>query len=46
MCNECKCGREGTEEGHVCPYATDIDCDYETLCNCCEACQEACADDI
>jgi len=28
---------------HTCPYAVDIHDDYESKCNCCEACQYQCA---
>jgi len=50
--NECKCGKEGTEELHYCPYALDIGDEYElpeeerTLCNCCSDCENECAMDI
>lgn len=44
--NECKCGKEGTEELHTCPFAVEIGCDEETLCNCCEFCESCCADEI
>ena len=43
--NVCKCGNPGTEE-HPCPYATDIDNDKESMCNCCENCEHECAQDI
>jgi hypothetical protein len=35
----------GTEP-HVCPYRAEIGDDVETLCLCCEACEQECADDI
>lgn len=34
------------EELHPCPYLEDAEGDSETLCNCCESCQNNCADDI
>ena len=47
MCgNECKCGKEGTDYLHTCPYAEDVDGDDESVCNCCAECENACADDI
>lgn len=44
--NECKCGAEGTEEYHPCPYSQDVDGDNSDTCNCCDDCQNACADEI
>ncbi len=44
--DECnRCGEPGNQP-HVCPYASDVDGDDETLCNCCDECTEACEDDI
>jgi hypothetical protein len=40
-----KCGNEATE-GHVCPYAAEINDDTETLCKCCDECVDECAWDI
>lgn len=37
---------DGAEEPHICPYASDIHGDFETLCTCCELCQRQCAMDI
>ena len=28
---------------HTCPYQEDINDDKETLCNCCEQCEDMCA---
>ena len=39
------CGNDGTE-AHTCPYAEEINDDYETSCNCCEDCAGECADNI
>jgi hypothetical protein len=41
----CKGKKPGTPD-HSCPYAEEINDDHETLCNCCDACQQECADDI
>lgn len=41
-----KCNINSAEEPHTCPYKKDIHNDQETLCNCCESCQDECADDI
>lgn len=35
-----------SQEPHTCPYASDIHDDNETLCNCCEACEYECCQDI
>lgn len=48
---EGKCGaRDGcqnpAEEDHTCPYAEEINEDYESLCNCCSDCAHECAMDI
>tara|TARA_R100001244_G_C5153594_1_gene130071 strand:+ start:484 stop:627 length:144 start_codon:yes stop_codon:yes gene_type:complete len=43
--NKCKCGEDGRGK-HTCPYAEDIGGDYETLCNCCDECQDQCCMDI
>ena len=42
----CKCGKNPAEHPHTCPYQTDINDNYETLCNCCLECQCECAMDI
>jgi len=41
----CTCNEEHIEE-HTCPYAEEINNDYETLCRCCEYCQDQCRMDI
>lgn len=43
--DKCGCGAEESEE-HVCPYLEDIGGDSKTLCNCCELCEQNCAEDI
>jgi hypothetical protein len=42
----CKCGVNQATEPHTCPYAEDINEDYETKCTCCESCEQECAMDI
>lgn len=34
------------QEPHGCPYAEEINDDFTTKCNCCEACTHECAMDI
>lgn len=41
-----RCGGNGTEELHSCPYACDINDDDTPCCNCCEDCRYECAMDI
>lgn len=31
---------------HVCPFAKEVDMDDKTLCNCCNYCEDLCADEI
>lgn len=39
--------RQLKADPHVCPYAEDIDGNYDpNYCTCCDACTEDCADDI
>ncbi len=40
-----RCGSPGLPP-HSCPYQSDINGDYETLCGCCEGCMDQCAMDI
>lgn len=42
----CKCGRSEGADPHSCPYRAEIYDDYDTRCNCCEACAHECAMDI
>ncbi len=41
----CTCDRD-TQEDHTCPFAAEIHNDSDTLCNCCNYCEQQCADDI
>lgn len=49
---ECKncCGRGDCKnpaaEDHTCPFAEEINGDFESLCNCCDDCAYECAMDI
>ena len=43
-CPKCKVGT--AIEDHTCPYASEINDDNESLCDCCEDCIGNCADDI
>lgn len=31
---------------HTCPFLSDVHEDRETLCDCCDFCEEVCADEI
>jgi hypothetical protein len=41
----CGCGNKADPD-HPCPYASDIDNDDTTMCNCCSNCSQECANDI
>jgi len=41
----CECGST-SEDLHTCPFAEDINGDYESLCNCCSECTRECMMDI
>jgi hypothetical protein len=45
-----KCSRDGCNNAaqpeHHCPYKAEINDDMESTCDCCETCQQDCADDI
>lgn len=43
-CNKCKTYPAAGE--HTCPYQRDVNNDDETLCNCCDECEQQCAADI
>jgi len=43
ICERCK--GAGCDP-HLCPYASEINDDHETLCTCCEDCEHECAMDI
>ena len=44
---KCKaCEKNEGKPLHICPYKAEIECDEETLCNCCDDCAHECADDI
>jgi len=43
---KCKCSVNDAQPDHTCPYRQDINDDNKTLCNCCDSCQQNCADDI
>ena len=42
---KCVCGRGEAQEPHTCPYNIDVH-DDETLCNCCESCEDACSMEV
>lgn len=41
-----KCSKAPAEPDHECPYRGEIDGDYDTLCDCCDACRGQCSDDV
>lgn len=41
----CKCGGAATPL-HACPHAEELHGDGQPICNCCETCAQACADDV
>jgi hypothetical protein len=41
----CNCAG-ATEDLHTCPFKTEIHDDHETLCDCCDYCQEQCRYEI
>lgn len=43
---ECRSCHNPAEEPHTCPYKTEINDDYESLCNCCSECEQECRWDI
>lgn len=42
---KCKCGNRGLKL-HACPYDEDLHDDKRPTCNCCKACQDACAREL
>jgi hypothetical protein len=44
--NNCRQCGTFVEPSHGCPYAEDVNGDYEFQCNCCESCTSLCADEI
>lgn len=43
-CSSCK--HEDALPEHTCPFQEEIRDDYTTKCDCCEACQANCRDEI
>ena len=48
MSNICdRCGGEGSEEAHPCPFEEEINDDHNPeYCTCCDDCTQGCKDDI
>lgn len=44
VCESCKGPTDPVK--YTCPYQEDVNGNYETLCNCCDSCQQNCIDDI
>ncbi|KKL16607.1 hypothetical protein LCGC14_2493840 [marine sediment metagenome] len=40
-----ECSNEAEPE-HTCPFAEEVNGDYERMCECCAECTEACAESI
>ncbi len=40
------CNKNKAEKPHICPFSQEIYGDDKTLCNCCDACQDRCAQEI
>ena len=41
-----RCHTNDAADEHTCPYATEINGDYESLCDCCDDCKNECCMDI
>ncbi len=39
-----KCQKADACDPHLCPYQQDINDDQESMCNCCEDCEQDCSD--
>lgn len=47
MCSGGFCkGKNAATEPHTCPFAEEINDDYDSLCTCCDECAHECAMDI
>lgn len=46
VCQNCNRKFEKELPTHSCPYAEDVDEDYECECNCCSDCMLKCADNV
>ena len=45
--DKCTCKEEeDVDSNHICPYAADINDDFDSQCNCCRYCTRQCAMDI
>lgn len=40
------CAQGSAVSPHPCPFLEDVHNDRETLCTCCDDCEQRCADDI
>lgn len=43
--NKCDCGSPGKKK-HFCPLKQEVEGDDYTLCNCCDECENQCAQDV
>lgn len=46
LVHSCKCGNTQKSTLHTCPFKTDMNDDYDSLCRCCSDCTHECAMDI
>ena len=46
MCTRASCYNAGSKELHKCPLKVEIYDDKDTLCGCCDRCENACAMDV
>ncbi len=44
LCSHCE--TRPREEDHTCPFAEDVNGDFDSLCDCCDDCTHECAMDI
>lgn len=46
ICGVCGEEQESPIQEHPCPFRSDVNNDRETMCTCCEKCENECAMDI
>jgi hypothetical protein len=44
LCEACQVDKK--EKKHTCPKREELDGDFKTKCNCCESCENECAQDV
>lgn len=43
-CSVCK--KNAAQEEHTCPFREDVNDDHDSLCDCCDECEQNCCDNI